>query len=83
MGGAAVLVNSGEEGTMVHSMRVRESSSYPAELWALCLVLIITKKDTTLIVLSDCRSALQIVAPASTTHTLTPILRKIAQALRA
>ena len=58
-GGVAVLVNSGEEGAMVHSMRVRESSSYPAELWAPYLALTFAKKDTTLIVLSDCSSALQ------------------------
>ena len=38
-GGAAVLANCGEEGAMAHSMRVRDLSPYPAELWALYLVL--------------------------------------------
>ena len=38
-GGAAVLANCGEEGAMAHSMRVRDLSAYPAELWALYLVL--------------------------------------------
>ena len=44
--GAAVLVNYGEEGTIVHSMRVRESSTDPVELWDLYLVLTYGKKDT-------------------------------------
>ena len=50
-GGAVVLVNHAEEGTMAHSMRVRESSAYPAELWALYLVFTQAKKYTTLILL--------------------------------
>ena len=88
-GGAAALFQSGEEGTMAHSMRVRETSPYPAELWALYLVLTFTKLDTPLIVLSDFTSALQKVAAIesgtcefySLTHAC--ILRKKAQALRA
>ena len=88
-GGAAVLVQHGELGTIAHSMRVRESSPYPAELWALYLVLTYARCHTTLIVLSDCTSALQKVAAieggvcAYYSHTHAYILRKIAQALRA
>ena len=76
-GGAAVLVNSGEEGTMVHYMRVRESSPYPAELWALYLVLTYVKKTLSSlwfpIVAQPSKKWPPLkVAPASTTHTHTP-----------
>ena len=81
-GGAAVSVHFGEEGAMVHSMRVRGSSAYPAELRALYLVLTYAKRYTTLIVLSDCSSALQKVAAVESgtgeyySHTHAHILRK-------
>ena len=73
---------------MAHSVRVRESSPYPAELWALYLALTYARPNTTLIVLSDCTSALQKVAAIESnscvyySHRHAHILRKIAQALR-
>ena len=65
------MVNHAVEGTMAHSMRVRESSAYPAELWALYLVFPQAKKYTTLILLFKKWPPLK-VAPATTTHTLMP-----------
>ena len=58
-GCAAALDHFGEGGTPVRSVRVRESSSYPADLWALYLVLTYARPSTTLIILSDYSSALQ------------------------
>mmetsp|Transcript_138311 Transcript_138311/g.240449 ORF Transcript_138311/g.240449 Transcript_138311/m.240449 type:complete len:418 (-) Transcript_138311:431-1684(-) len=86
-GAAAILVNSGGHGTFVHSMRVRETSPYPAELWALYLILIYAKRNTTLIALSDCSSALKKMTAIAEggcefySHTHAHILRKIAKAL--
>ena len=87
-GCAAVLDNFAETGTIIHSMRVRESSSYPAELCAVYLVLVHARPSSTLIVLSNCSSALQKIAAieqvtcAYYSHTHAHILRKISQALR-
>ena len=69
-------------------MRVKESSSYPAELWALYLILVHARPHSTLIVLSDCSSALQKITAigkyscAYYSHTHAHILRKISHALR-
>ena len=88
-GCAAVLDYHGEGGTITHAMRVRESSSYPAELWALYLVLVYARPSSALIILSDCSSALQKIYAiergdcAFYSHTHAHILRKISHALRA
>ena len=74
-------------GTIIRSMRVREPSSYPAELWALYLVLVYSRPSTTVIGLSDCSSALQKISAIVQgncpfySHTHAHILRKIAQAI--
>ena len=88
-GCAAVLVNYGEDGTIVHSMRVWESSAHPADLWALYLVLTYATSAAPLIVLSDCSSALQKLLAIDNniceyySHTHAHILRRVAHALRA
>ena len=58
-GAAVVLVDPADPGARVFSHRIREDSSYPAELYAILLALKKAPKHKKLIILSDCSAALQ------------------------
>ena len=58
-GAAVVLVDPSDPGARVFSHRIREDSSYPAELYALLLALKKAPRDKELVLLSDCSAALQ------------------------
>ena len=58
-GSAVVLVDPSDPGSRVFSHRIREDSSYPAELYALLLALKRAPRQSALIILSDCSAALQ------------------------
>jgi len=85
-GAAVVIVDPTDSGARVFSHRIREDSSYPAELYALLLALKRTPKHQELVILSDCSAALQkfdsIVKGTCEyySHTHSSILRQIRQA---
>ena len=85
-GSAVVLVDPSDSGARVFSHRIREDSSYPAELYAILLALRRAPKHRPLIILSDCSAALQkfhaIVKGTCIyySHTHSYILRQIRQA---
>ena len=58
-GAAVVLVDPLDPGARVFSHRIREGSSYPAELCALLLALRSAPKEGDIIILSNCSAALQ------------------------
>ena len=85
-GSAVVLVDPLDPGARVFSHRIREDSSYPAELYALLLALKRAPRQHALIILSDCSAALQkfhsVVQGTCVfySHTHSFILRQIKQA---
>jgi len=85
-GAAVVLVDPADSGTRVFSHRIREDSSYPAELYALLLALKKAPRHQELIILSDCSAALQKLDSVVKgtciyySHTHSSILRQIRQA---